>query len=512
MNSPVLRHDLSDADYLRFSALVHARSGLEIPLVRRPDLERAVVQAMAELSISSPEALFNHLRCGETSNATLETLIARVTVGETHFFRNRPQFEALEWQVLPKIIEKRRPIRQLRLWSAGCATGEEPYSLSILLMRLLPDIADWNILILATDINRLALEKAQRGLYSSWSFREVPYGIQENYFTHQGKDSFEIKPAVRNRVTFAYLNLVEDNYPSILTNTQAMDLILCRNVLIYFDEITNRKVVERFHASLDETGWLVVGHAEPSQAVFHQFSVRNFPGAILYQKPEVENPAPGAPLSVEPAPFRFDFNPLPESPPIPVLPARPVMSPPAPVAAGPGHPVGHLHKLPPPPPEIQSAMALYEAGRLDQALQQLTAQAQANPNAIWPPYLIAKLYANRREFKNAEPWIDRVLVLEPLMAPAHYLRGLILQELGRLDQSLTAFRACVYADPQFLLGHFSLARLLGRLGQSTRALKTLQNLEELLTGQKREALVPDGDGLTIGRLAEFVSAQKELLK
>lgn len=511
MNSPTLRHELSDADYLRFSALVHARSGLEIPLVRRPDLERAVAQAMAELSISTPEALFNHLRSGETSSVTLETLIARVTVGETHFFRNRPQFEALEWQVLPKIIEKRRPIRQLRLWSAGCATGEEPYSLAILLMRLLPDIADWNVLILATDINRMAIEKAQRGIYSSWSFREVPTGIQENYFT-QGKDGFEIKSSVRNRVTFAYLNLVEDNYPSILTNTQSMDLILCRNVLIYFDEATNRKVVERFYACLDDTGWLVVGHAEPSQAVFHQFTARNFPGAILYQKPEVEITALESSQPVVPAPFSFDFSPRPETPVIPILPTRPVVNPSVPAAPAPVHPVGHLHKLPPPPPEIQSAMVLYEVGRLEEALQQLTAQAQANPNVIWPPYLIAKLYANRREFKNAEPWIDRVLVLEPLMAPAHYLRGLILQELGRLEQSLTAFRACVYADPQFLLGHFSLARLLGRLGQPTRALKALQNLEELLVGQKRETLVPDGDGLTIGRLSEFVSAQKELLK
>lgn len=507
MNSPVSRHDLSDADYLRFSDLVHTRSGLDIPPVRRPDLERAVAQAMEELSIASPEVLFNYLRGGEASNAMLETLIARVTVGETHFFRNRPQFEALEWQVLPKIIEKRRPVRQLRLWSAGCATGEEPYSLAIVLMRLLPDLADWNVLILATDINRMALEKAQRGVYSSWSFREVPAGIQENYFT-QSKAGFEIKPSVRNRVTFAYLNLVEDSYPSILTNTQSMDLILCRNVLIYFDEATNRKVVERFYASLDDTGWLVVGHAEPSQAIFHQFTARNFPGAILYQKPEVENPLLDT-QAVVPAPFSFDFSPRPEKPVVPAFSApTAVKAPPAVVA----RPAGHLQKLPPPPPEIQSAMALYEAGRLDEALQQLTAQAQANPNAIWPPYLIAKLYANRREFKQAEPWIDRVLALEPLLAQAHYLRGLILQELGRLDQSLTAFRACVYADPQFLLGHFSLARLLGRLGQPARALKTLQNLDELLVGQKREALVADGDGLTIGRLSEFVSAQKELLK
>ncbi len=231
MNRPLPKYDLDDAEFSRFSGLVRAKSGLEIPEVRRPDLEKAVVQSMAELSLSKPDELFTYLMTGPDGAPVLENLIARITVGETHFFRNHPQFEALEKQVLPELIEKRRPLKRLRIWSAGCASGEEPYSLAILLKRLIPDLADWNILILATDINRTALEKAQKGDFGPWSFREVPPEVKANYFKFDGS-RYKISNTVRSMVTFAYLNLVEDNYPSMLTNTQLMDLVLCRNVLI----------------------------------------------------------------------------------------------------------------------------------------------------------------------------------------------------------------------------------------------------------------------------------------
>ncbi len=506
MKSPAPKYELTDVDYLRFTGLVRAKSGLEIPEVRRPDLEKAVLQSMAELSISDPEMLFNHLVNEAEGSFALEGLIARITIGETHFFRNRPQFEALEKYVLPEIIEKRRPIKRLRMWSAGCATGEEPYSLAILVKQLIPDLSDWNVFILATDINRTALEKAQKGEFGSWSFREVPPEFQAGYFSQDGS-RFAITPAIRDRVTFAYLNLIEDGYPSMLTNTQVMDLILCRNVLIYFNETTNRRVVERLYASLSRSGWLVVGHAEPSQSVFHQFLVHNFPGAILYQKPENEEqipaPSPSAfPRAGRPAPGE---RPPAKANPLPAIPVRPAQRRPAPPTTSPGR------TLPlPPPAEMQSAVALFESGQTDAALGKLTALAGANPGNAWPPFWMAKIYANRLDLENAERWIDIALGLEPLLAPAHYLRGLILQELGRLDQSLEALRSCLYADPQFLLGYFSLAGLLGRLSQTQRALKALKNLEDLLAGQKREAMVPEGDGLTVGRLAEFVSAQKEL--
>jgi chemotaxis protein methyltransferase CheR len=275
---------LSEICYQRFSDLVRARSGIELPAVRRPDLEKAVMKTMDELGLASPEALLDYLTAAGHDGVALEGVVSRITVGETHFFRNQPQFAALEEHILPQLIEARRGVRRLRIWSAGCATGEEPYSLAIALQHCLPDLANWNVLILATDINRSALANAQKGVYGAWSFRETSPQFQAEYFDAVER-KFVIKPSLRAMVTFAYLNLVEDRYPSMFTNTQAMDLIFCRNVLIYFSEATNRGVVERLGQCLTPGGWLVVGHAEPSQLMFRSFTVHNFPGTILYQKP-----------------------------------------------------------------------------------------------------------------------------------------------------------------------------------------------------------------------------------
>ncbi len=147
---------LSESDYARFCNLVRSKSGLQVTEARRTELEQAVLSVLTETGSTNTDGLFS-LLTARAGHPALESLIAAMTIGETHFFRNRPQFEALEQRILPDLIAQRRGVRRLRLWSAACASGEEPYSLAILLERLLPDLAEWNILILATDTNRHAL-------------------------------------------------------------------------------------------------------------------------------------------------------------------------------------------------------------------------------------------------------------------------------------------------------------------------------------------------------------------
>lgn len=273
---------LSPADLARFRGLIHDRSGLDFPPSRQADLEQVLGHTLRRSGLRDADALFALLTDGARAEPILQATIASLTVGETYFFRHQPQFHALERHILPELIARRRPTRQLRLWSAGCATGEEPYSLAILLERLLPDLADWNILLLATDLNPHALAKAQHGCYGEWSFRHVPAEIKSNYFVARGAE-FEIHPRLRSRVTFARLNLVEEVFPSFHTQTCGLDLILCRNVLIYFRDEMVRRVAGRFYQSLAEDGWLVVGHAEASQAVFDRFTAQNFPGTVVYR-------------------------------------------------------------------------------------------------------------------------------------------------------------------------------------------------------------------------------------
>ncbi len=335
------------------------------------------------------------------------------------------------------------------------------------------------------------MAKAQRGVYSPWSFREVPPDVQGMYFTPRGRD-FEIVPRLRQRVTFAYLNLVEDHYPSLLNHTHTLDLILFRNVLIYFRETTARLVLDRMHSALAEGGWLVLGHADPSPGVAEQFSVRNFPGAVVYKKDEEQDRQKGQARAMAAGfgtPRAATFKAA-----LPVVVAAPATKRAAAAAIDP----------------LAEALGLWQSGRLDEALRLLSSLAAAQPREARAPYVAARIMANRQQLAEAEALVDEALRRAPLHAPAHYLHGLILQETGRTELALAALRRCVYADPQFVLGHFALGNLLAQAGQPERARKAFDNVVSWLANRPREELVPEGDGLTAGRLTELLAAQKEL--
>jgi chemotaxis protein methyltransferase CheR len=496
---------LTEAQFTRFRELVRQRSGLEVGPRRRNDLEKAVVQALKDNDIADVASLYARFTDPAHGRPALESFIANLTIGETHFFRNRAQMEALEEVILPDLIERKQSLRRLRIWSAGCATGEEPYSVAILLERLIPDLANWNITILATDINRHAIERAQRGMYGSWSFREVPESIERDYFS-EVDGRIEVLPRIRKLVTFGYLNLIEDAYPSLTTNTQSMDLILCRNVLIYFQESTTAKVVSRLGESLVDGGWLVVGAAEPSQQVFADFVVHNFPKTVVYQKkagerglagsPKKTPAMPSAAAAAETAVRPHERTPAPN----PVWPPKdaPTDRPAPPSEA-------KVARAPRVTGSLDEAKALIDAGDKDEALAMLIGLAHAGPEASYEAFLVAKLYASRLQLYEAEHWINIAIERDSLLAPAHYVSGLILQEYGRMEGALASLRRCNYADPEFALGHFALAGLLHRLGQQRRAQKELENVQRILETQDPEALVPEGDGLTVGRLRELLS-------
>src|SRR3990172_1428696 len=154
----------------------------------------------------------------------------------------------------------------------------------MLLHQAIPDLADWHVTILATDINARFIRKAVAGSYGEWSFRDAPIGFKEGYFSRTDDGHYAIRPEIKKLVTFEHVNLVEDVYPSLATNTNAMDVIFCRNVLMYFTPEQTRKVIGNLHHALMEGGWLAVSPSEASQALFMQFVTLNCPGVILYQK------------------------------------------------------------------------------------------------------------------------------------------------------------------------------------------------------------------------------------
>jgi chemotaxis protein methyltransferase CheR len=523
MSSGAGGSSLSPEDLGRFRELVRQRAGIEIPDARLGDLEKGVHAALAACGATGPAALYDLLaEKGPRGISAFEAMIPAVTINETHFFRNRPQMQALENEILPELIRSRSDSKRLRIWSAACSSGEEPYSIAILLHRLLRDKPGWDVLIHGTDIDHQALEKAAEGVYSNWSFREVPQDIKEEFFEQPDEHRYTLSPQIKQMVTFSRLNLVDDPYPSPETRTDGMDLVICRNVLIYFREETIRRIVDRFHESLVDNGWLVVGHAEPSQEIFQRFAVKNFPGTITYRRMKsAASAAKPVPKPVEsrvvmPQP-RTERKPLePRRPAVIVKPAASVKKPAARPLAPKVPPPRKAVPAPPRPALATSAWnqeiaKLMQEGRADDAVKKLEESIARTPMEPRPYYELSKLHASRLRWEEAERLIDESLKLGPLAPETHYLRGLIVQELGRFEEAAEAFRRSAFLDQNFVLAHFASAGLLARLGQTVRAQKALETTVALLEGRPPGELVPEGDGLTVERLLDLATLQRQLV-
>jgi chemotaxis protein methyltransferase CheR len=460
----------SSEDVARFRALVRARTGMVVPESRTRDLERALERAVADADLPDARALHGVLSMKAQAGDLLDAMVSALNVSETHFFRGAPQIEVLEQRILPELIDRRRRERRLRIWSAGCSTGEEAYTLAILVRRLLPVPAAWDVLILATDINGRSLERARRGLYTAWALRGAPEFVRTSYLAGEG-NLLEIVPQIRDMVTFSRLNLAEDAYPSVSTNTHAMDLIVCRNVLLYFDEDGIRTVVGRLRDALAEGGWLMLGPVEAGFGAFEGLA-QDAPGTAAYrrsQDPPVRSDRQGSPAP--PVPARTAARQLRRTspPPRPSRPSRPFRAPRPPLPSEPSVPDG--------PAAFDVALELWRGGRAEEALRRLEAEADENP----------------------------------LAAPLHYLTGLILLEAGRAEEALEAFRRCTYADHSFALGHLAQGIVFAGRGSGRRAAVALDNAARLVADLEPDSVLPYADGLTARDVLALVAVQRELL-
>jgi chemotaxis protein methyltransferase CheR len=491
-------------DYLRFSKLVYERCGLHFPENRRADLERGVLQAFAASTCTSLNEYYQLLLDPEVGAVHFERLANALTISETHFFRDAGQMDALYYHVLPQIISRRTVLRTMRIWSAGCASGEEPYSIAILLRELLPDVDEWSITILGTDINTQALDMARQAIYTEWAFREERAREWRSRYFRRNGSRYELIPEVKRMVTFARLNLVEDVYPSYETNTTLMDLIVCRNVMIYFTEQVSGRLVERFYDCLTYGGWLMVGHTEHSLSIYHRFRVHNFPNAILYQRPEqlpsheeaahivsptggpvpiptvtgARQPAGGPDVSprLAPAPDRVYIHSLER--------------------------LGYVHPL-------ERARELLNYGRAEEARELLMGMIEAGSEDTVVYSLLGEACANLGDWAEAERWCRRAIEKDKLALDAYYVLALVLQHQERLDEAIEMMKKVVYIDRFSVLGHFGLADLYHSNGQLPQALKSLDNARRLLEGKRGDELVPGSGGITVRSLREAIVYQQQ---
>jgi chemotaxis protein methyltransferase CheR len=433
---------LPDAQLVRCGELLTRYFGFEFSPDRWPELERAFAAAAPELGCGDSRGCQEWLLSSSPEPAQLTILATHLTIGETYFFREPAAFSVLRNSILPSLIDQRRnSSRQLRLWSAGCSTGEEAYSIAIELARLLPDINEWDISLLASDINPYFLAKAQSGVYRNWSFREGKSGLVEGFFKRITGDEYAILPCLKELVSFADLNLIDDNYPSPITGTNAMDVIFCRNVLMYFRPDHAAAVIDKLSRCLVEGGWLVVSPVEVPLVLRPDLEAFRLPEVILHQK---KTPSATPRL-------------IPES----------------------EKPSSSISAAPPLPP-----------------IWPPDAEAMSD---------LARTAANQGRLEEALSWCCRALENDGLNPAWNYLHATILLERGEIAAAAAALRRTLYLDHHCVMAHYTMANLMARQGKPAAAGRHYRNAKELLAPMQPDHLLAESEGMTAGELDDMIT-------
>lgn len=488
---------LDESLLANLSRLVVERMGVCFLPSRWNDLERAFCRAAADLGFQDQKECVQWFMAAPASQEQIESLSVYLTTGETYFLREGRSFEILEQEIVPEIIHSRAGSeKRLRLWSAGCATGEEPYTLAIMLHRMGFSLRDWNISILATDINPHALRKAAEGVYTEWSFRDTPAWFREKYFTMKGGGRFELIPAIKKMVKFSYLNLVEDPCPSLLTDTNAMDVIFCRNVLMYFPPERAGRAVERFRHCLVDGGWLIAGSCEASNLHFSGFKAVNFTDMTLYRRQtDSENRVAEKPVSWKIEKERSSFPPC-------VSAMTPTLAPAAPITASKFRPISS----PPHPTLSAEPLALPEKGASREATERVTAPLSLHQNDTRALALLCRIRANEGRLEEALQLSEQALRADKLDPGLHYLQAMILQEQGAVDAAEAALKRALYLDHALVLAHFTLGNIALRQGKGRESRRHFDHALALLARYQPEDLLPESEGMPAGRLTAIIKA------
>jgi chemotaxis protein methyltransferase CheR len=244
-------------------------------------LERRLTRRLEQRQLRSFEEYYHFLRYDRKREEELAVLVDNLTTNETYFFRESPQLRAFSEEILPELREILADRKVIRIWSAGCSTGEEPYTIAILMLESGDWWRDWQVEILGSDINQRVLHTARKGVYKKSAHRVTSPEMLAKYFTEEEKGNYRIADRVRELVSFSYLNLLDPYKTSLISN---MDVIFCRNVIIYFDKEAKKKVIESFYEKLRKGGYLLLGHSESLINISNAFALRTLKNDMVYQK------------------------------------------------------------------------------------------------------------------------------------------------------------------------------------------------------------------------------------
>lgn len=390
-----------------------------------------------------------------------EELARLLSVSETFFFRDHGQFDLLRTQLLPELIARHHHDKTLRLWSAGCSSGEEAYSLAILIDMHLPNHDDWNIYIIGTDIDSKVIAKAQSGRYGAWSFRMVPKELQTKYFSVEGNE-WLLNERIRNMVSFRVSNLVSEPFPSFASELHDMDLILCRNVFIYFDPSIVRTVASKFSATLCEKGYLLTAHTELIGYEIPGLKSLLLPDGVVYQHDAASIQAVSE-QSIKLTAQKSAIN------------AR----------------MYHAEERTDGMDKLEHSI-LSVKGNVDALVKQ------------------AKVYADLGDFDLSEQVCRKILDIDPMATATYFLLAQLAQVKSDLKQAIEYLNKAIYLDSEFVAAYLALAILYEKTKEYTPAEKHRNAVLSIVCTWPQNKLIEEY-GITAGELVQWLTKSRSRL-
>jgi len=272
---------LSKEDFEKFREFFYEKTGILFDESKRYFVDRRIIERMKATGYDNFKSYFIAIKY-DISGKELQNLINALTVNETYFFREEYQFQAMVENMLPEITSRKKPGERIRIFSIPSSTGEEPYSIAIYLLEYWKDIDKWDVEIVSADIDTNALEAAKQGVYSTRSVQNLPKPILQKYFTPLKDGYYKITDDLINAIEFKKANIINSIEMLKFRN---FDIVFCRNLLIYFDDLSRKKAAENLYNAMNPGGFICLGHAESMSRISSIFEVRRFPKAIVYQKP-----------------------------------------------------------------------------------------------------------------------------------------------------------------------------------------------------------------------------------
>lgn len=423
--------------------LIEQRLGINAETIRHADLSVDAIHDIEKL---------NHL---PLTHPHWEHIINALTIGETYFMRDTRQFDTLRHEILPPLIKQRREASdyRLKLWSAACATGEEAYSLAILLHDLLPDYERWDIDLLGTDINQQALQQAQKAIYRDWSFRETDNFFKARYFNSH-EQGYELKAQYKNAVRWQQHNLL--NLPLIMD----VDIIFCRNVLMYFSDAQANLVEKNLTMALSDLGWLFLGSAEHLK-VMQAFSMPYREVPIYHHQSQSRSPIKFSPITTE----------------------------------------ARNEDL------YTQAILATQQEKHDVALDLLRQLIATQPEHVDGHVMMAFILANMGDYPQALIHIQQALNINSLSADAHYVRALVFYEQADYIAAEKALGATLYSQREHILALFLLGTLHEQFNNTDDAVRVWRNLERTLMARDDNAYISDFSDIRVGAMKQLIATR-----